>query len=149
MYKIIFLSIAAVFLVSSCTKDMPKEMQNKNQQMLNDSVNNKVRKQSLEDTSSGDISDKKTQEMIKAADDADAKYVQTKSEVDKKECIAKQFAAANYLMFEANLSAKKKYPTALKRYKRIVELDPSHRIAHISVKQIEDIYRSRGLPIPE
>jgi hypothetical protein len=52
-------------------------------------------------------------------------------------------------MFEANLSPKKKYKPALKRYRRVLELDPSNKEAADNKKQIEDIYQSMGMPIPD
>ena len=92
--------------------------------------------------------DSKAVELMKDADDADAKYMQSKSDADKKEAINKQLTAANYLMFEANLPSKKKYRPALKRYRRVLELDPSNKEAQENKKQIEDIYESMGMPIP-
>ena len=58
-------------------------------------------------------------------------------------------AAANYLMFEANLSPKKKYRPALRRYRRVLELDPKNKEAQVNKKQLEDIYQSMGMPIPD
>jgi hypothetical protein len=66
----------------------------------------------------------KADQLTKEADEADAKYKQTKSETDKN-MHNKQLTAANYLMFEANLSPKK-YKPALQRYNRVLELDPQN-----------------------
>jgi tetratricopeptide (TPR) repeat protein len=99
-----------------------------------------------DDTVKGDT---KAEQMVKEADDADAKYQKTKSDADKKVCIEKQMAAANYLMFEANLSPKKKYRPALKRYRRVLELDPNNDEAKQNKTQIEEIYKSMGMQIPE
>lgn len=87
--------------------------------------------------------------LLKEADDADAQYEKTKSDNDKKICIGKQMAAANFMMFDAGLSPKKKYRTALKRYRRVLELDPKNEEAAQNKKMIEDIYRQMGMPIPE
>ena len=57
-------------------------------------------------------------------------------------------AAGKYLMFEANLSPKKKYGPALKQFKRVLELDPKNQEAMNNKMQIEDIYTSMGRPIP-
>ena len=92
--------------------------------------------------------DTKAEDMMKAADDAEAKYMKSKSDADKKDYILKQMGAANYLMFEANLSPKKKYKPALARYNKVLEIDPKNAEAMENKKQIEDIYQSMGMPIP-
>src|SRR4030095_35870 len=146
------------FIFISCTKEVPKDMQNTNkqappitpqQQMPDDDVHRNLGKQQDQQAdTSGGKGDAKADQLTKAADEADAKYQQTKSEADKKECITKQLTAANYLMFEANLSPKKKYKPALQRYRRVLELDPGNMEAAENKKQIEDIYQSMGMPIP-
>jgi tetratricopeptide (TPR) repeat protein len=84
----------------------------------------------------------------KEADDAEAKYKKSKSDTDKYFCIEKQLAAANYLMFEADMNPKDKYKPALTRYRRVLELDPNNQEAMVNKSQIEDIYKSMGKPIP-
>jgi tetratricopeptide (TPR) repeat protein len=171
MYKITakfvtILLVASLFV--SCTKDVPKELLNKQnsqnnqqngrnnqQQMPNDSIHRNLSQNNSGDTKSSNDNtqndtkgDPKAEQMVKEADDADAQYQKSKSEQDKKQCITKQMAAANYLMFDANLSPKKKYRPALQRYNRVLELDPKHPEAMENKKQIEDIYQSMGMPIP-
>jgi hypothetical protein len=51
-------------------------------------------------------------------------------------------------MFEANLSQKKKYKPALQRYNKVLEVDPKNSEAMENKKQIEDIYQSMGMPVP-
>ncbi len=162
------ITISAFFIVlgliiASCTKEVPKDMMNQQkpnqqqqqqqqqqtQQMPNDDIHKNIGKNQQTDTSTGTTGgDKKAEEMTKAADAAEEKFQKTKSEADKKECISKQLAAANYLMFEANLSPKKKYKPALQRYRRVLELDPANKEAQENKKQIEDIYQSMGMPVP-
>src|ERR1041384_7196674 len=122
--------ILAVML-SSCTKEVPKEFQDKkpitpNKEMPNDSIHMNLKKNNNTDGQDMSNDDKKgddkADKIAKEADDADAQYQKTKSEADKKIAIEKQLAAANYFMFEANLAPKKKYRPALKRYKRVLEL---------------------------
>ena len=147
--------IIGIFIVS-CTKDVPKDMMNKQtpmnqQQMPNDSIHRNITPQNQQNTMQDDTSkgDPKADQMIKEADDADAKFQKSKSEADKKVCLEKQMAAANYLMFEANLSPRKKYRPALKRYRRVLELDPKNEEALQNKTQIEEIYKSMGIQIPE
>ncbi len=147
------------FMFASCTKNVPSDMTNKktpltNGQMPNDSIHRNLMKndqnsQDQTNTESEGKGDAKADQVQKEADDADAKYEKTKSDADKKIAIDKQLTAANYLMFEANLSPKKKYKPALKRYRRVLELDPGNKEAQENKQQIEDIYQSMGMPIPE
>lgn len=151
-------ALIAVFF-TACTKEVPKELlnnqkpqQNQQQQvdknqMPDDSIHRNLSKTNT-DNKSDTEGDTKAQDMMKAADDAEAKYIKSKSDADKKEYITKQMGAANYLMFEANLSPKKKYKPALQRYNKVLEIDPKNAEAMENKKQIEDIYQSMGMPIP-
>ncbi len=154
--------IVLTVIISSCTKNVPPEMVDKNKktpittnQMPNDSIHRNLTKdnsqqnQNQTGTDQDTKGDEKADQVQKEADDADAKYMKSKSDGDKKEAVLKQLTAANYLMFEANLSPKKKYKPALKRYRRVLELDPSNKEAAENKKQIEDIYQSMGMPIPD
>jgi tetratricopeptide (TPR) repeat protein len=163
MYKSIIkfsILVSFGFILTSCTKEVPKELlnnqkpqqdQQQNQQpvdknvMPDDSIHKNLGKNNSQDDTQGDT---KAIDMMKAADDAEAKYVKSKSDADKKEYITKQMGAANYLMFEANLSPKKKYKPALQRYNKVLEIDPKNAEAMENKKQIEDIYQSMGMPIP-
>jgi hypothetical protein len=148
------------FLLASCTKEVPKEMQNTEkqappitpqQQMPDDDIHRNLKSsqdQATDTDTSKSKGDPKAEQYSTEADNADTQYMKTKSEADKKTCILKQMTAANYLMFEANLSPKKKYKPALKRYNRVLELDPGNAEAMENKKQIEDIYQSMGMPIP-
>jgi hypothetical protein len=154
------LLILIIFLAAGCTKEVPKEMQNTNKQappitqqsqMPDDDIhkNLKNQNQTTDTDTTSSKGDDKAEKLIKEADDADTKYQKSKSDADKMTCITKQLTAANYLMFEANLSPKKKYKPALQRYRRVLELDPSNKEANENKQQIEDIYKSMGMPIPE
>jgi len=152
-------AVLATIIAAGCTKEIPKELlnnqkpqQNQQQQvekekMPDDSIHRNVGKNNT-DSQTDTQGDTKAVEMMKAADDAEAKFMSSKSDADKKEYITKQMGAANYLMFEANLSPKKKYKPALQRYNKVLALDPKHAEALENKKQIEDIYQSMGMPIP-
>lgn len=151
--------VFAVFILSSCTKEVPKELLNSNQQkqepmsnqnMPNDSIHRNIKPgtdQTTDSKTEGD--DKLAEKLTKEADDSDAKFQKSKSDADKKACIEKQMEAANYLMFQADLPPKQKYRPALKRYRRVLELDPSNQEAMANKKQIEDIYKQMGMPVPD
>jgi tetratricopeptide (TPR) repeat protein len=153
----VILAVAGLFLFSGCTKEVPKEMLDSNKQQVNkqqmpdDSIHrNLMPKQETGETeTSGEDSKKLSEKLTKDADDADAKYAKSKSEADRKVCIEKQMEAANYLMFIADLPPKQKYRPALRRYRRVLEIDPNNVEAAQNKKQIEDIYQSMGMPIPD
>jgi tetratricopeptide (TPR) repeat protein len=148
----------------ACTKEVPKEMLNtnkqtnppgsQNQQMPNDSIHKNLSPHGdKQQEQSGSMNYAEDSAMVVKltveADNADARYEKSKSDSDKKATVEKQMAAANYLMFQAeSLTPKKKYRPALKRYKRVLELDPSNKEAAANKKQIEDIYQQMGMPIP-
>ncbi len=153
--------IAVLFIIPGCTKEVPKELLNTNkqqspsnkQEMPNDSIHKNLKSQGNEQeqtTSAGYSEDSTTvAKLTQQADEADSKYQKTKSEADKKEAVDKQLAAANFLMFKADsFTPKKKYRPALKRYNRVLEIDPTNKEAAADKKQIEDIYQSMGMPIP-
>jgi len=93
--------------------------------------------------------DEKAETLVNTADESLAKYNSDKSESNKKDVVAACVAAANYLMLEANLPAREKYRPALKYYRKVLELDPKNEEAMKNKKQIEDIYESMGMPIPQ
>lgn len=161
---LLFASSAVVFI--SCAKEVPPELlsgnkkqetkQSQQQEMPDDSIHRGLRTPNPHSTESDEKSgtseewnDAKVVELTKAADEADAKFKKTGAAGDKSDCIAKQMAAANYLMFEADLPPREKYKPALQRYNRILELDPGNDEAQTNKKQIEDIYISMGKPIPQ
>lgn len=146
---------AVLFTFTGCTKEVPKELlqNNKqspmsNQKMPNDSIHRNIQNTNTTGTDTAG-SDKVVANLTKDADDADAKYEKTKSDADKKAAIEKQMLAANFLMFEADLAPKQKYKPALRRYRRVLQLDPGNKEAAANKKQIEDIYQSMGMPIPD
>jgi tetratricopeptide (TPR) repeat protein len=152
--------IFAVIAFSACTKEVPKELLNSNQQqqnqmtnkqeMPNDSIHRNLMPsgdQTTDSKTEGD--DNLAETLTKEADDADAKFEKSKTDADKKVCVEKQMEAANYLMFQADLPPKKKYRPALKRYRRVLQLDPNNKEAAANKQQIEDIYQSMGMPIPD
>jgi hypothetical protein len=118
-----------------------------NQEMPNDSIHRNIKPGGDQTTDSE--GDNLAETLTKEADDADAKYEKSKSESDKKVCIEKQMEAANYLMFQADLPPKKKYRPALRRYRRVLQLEPGNTEAAANKKQIEDIYQSMGMPVPD
>jgi predicted small lipoprotein YifL len=156
-YLIILIAITSL---AGCTKEVPKELlenqtkkpnqeQKQQQQMPDDDIHRNIGK-NQDNTSDTSVTkgDPKAEELMKIADEARAKFEKTKSEKDKQDYLQKELTAANYLMFEANLSPKKKYKPALQRYNKILALDPKNEEALENKQQIEDIYKQMGMPIP-
>jgi len=160
----------SAIMMYSCAKEVPPELLSGNQKkqqtqeqqgkqdMPDDSIHRSLKSSNPHGSSEGSSSESKSGEgmddekvvsLTKEADEADAKFKKTGAAGDKSTCIEKQMAAANYLMFEADLPPKDKYKPALQRYRRVLELDPKNDEAKTNKKQIEDIYISMGKPIPE
>ena len=68
----------------------------------------------------------------------------------KTETAEAAFQAGYYIEYKKpGLSPREKYRPALKLYRRAMELNPKHAEAAKERKQIEDIYKGMGLPIPQ
>ncbi len=52
-------------------------------------------------------------------------------------------------MYNEKLPPFKKYPAALKSYRRVLEFDKSNQRAKDNVVMIEGIYKSMGRPVPQ
>jgi hypothetical protein len=50
---------------------------------------------------------------------------------------------------KAGLSSRTRYRGALAHYRTTLALDPTHKKAAFEKKQIEDIYKSMGMPVPK
>jgi len=150
------LCILMTTVLISCAKEVPPELlSNKpktteKQDMPDDSIHRNLKSpQGNTEGSQESWDDEGANKLVKEADEVDKIYRKTKSESDKSSTIDAQMKAANYLMFEADLPPKDKYKPALQRYRRVLELDPGNSEALANKKQIEDIYKSMGKPIPE
>jgi tetratricopeptide (TPR) repeat protein len=149
MNKIILIFLISIYSFG-CSKMQDKKTTEENKPPTQSTPNssNSVNKSQMENKSSGQTDEKAT-ELSKTADDAIAKYFADKSEGNKKEVVSKCLAAANYLEFEANIPAREKYRPALKYYRKVLELDPNNSEAEKNKKEIEDIYKQMGMPVPQ
>ncbi|GAB4365758.1 MAG: hypothetical protein OHK0021_09350 [Bryobacter sp.] len=57
--------------------------------------------------------------------------------------------AGDSYMYNNQLPPVRKYPTALRFYRRAVELDKNNKVAKDNVATIENIYKSMGRPVPQ
>ena len=58
-------------------------------------------------------------------------------------------AAADSYMADAALPPMRKYPSALRAYRKVLEFDKNNQKAKENVAQIEAIYKQMGRPIPQ
>jgi hypothetical protein len=67
----------------------------------------------------------------------------------KADLVVAKLDYADAWMFGESLPQRVKYRVALKVYRQVLELDPKNEKATASKKQIEEIYKSLGRPVPE
>lgn len=159
MKKLLLLSIFAL-LIAGCSKmEEKKPGMDKNKTTTQDQMDPNTKmppnhpdvsqntEGNMTDAAGDDAKDPKADELSKGAYDFENSF--KKDNNLKKDLITKHMSAGNYLMFEANLSPKKKYKPALMHYRRVLELDPSNAEAQRNKAQIEEIYTSMGRPIPQ
>ena len=85
-----------------------------------------------------------------AVADLDAAYQKNPKSAELKKALAgAHFAQGNATMTNADLPPMRKYPAALRGFRKAVELDPTHAQAKANIKTIEDIYKSMGRPVPQ
>lgn len=72
-----------------------------------------------------------------------------RSAVYKKALADAYFEKGKFQMNNAQLPPMRKYPAALRAFRKTVELDPKNTDAASNVKMIEDIYKSMGRPVPQ
>lgn len=58
-------------------------------------------------------------------------------------------AMGDFNMFNEQLPPFRKYPAALRAYRKVLEYDKTNAKATANIKTIEDIYKSMGRPVPQ
>lgn len=148
--KYILTAILLSVMISGCSKMEEKKptgdskMPGKENSKMPGSDNT-----SKNESNSAGQKDEKAETLTKSADEPVTKYASDKSESNKKNVVSTCLAAGNYLMFEAGLPPREKYRPALKYYREVLKADPKNEEALKNKKQIEDIYESMGMPIPQ
>jgi tetratricopeptide (TPR) repeat protein len=93
------------------------------------------------------VADGKYEEAIA---DLDAAFKKNPKSAEYKQGLAAaHFAQGNALMNNAQMPPFRKYPGALKSFRKTLEYDPNHKEAKANIKTIEDIYKSMGRPVPQ
>jgi len=93
------------------------------------------------------IKDQKFAEAIAVLDKAHA--ANPKSAEVVKALASAHFAAGDFNMYNNELPPFKKYPTALREYRKVLEYDPENQKAKGNIALIENIYKQMGRPIPQ
>ena len=88
--------------------------------------------------------------LVAAANKMDAQLKAKPKDTKLKEKTAEAYYQAGFACeYSKVLSPKPKYRGALKQYRRCLELNPKHAKAAAEKKQIEDIYKQMGMPVPQ
>lgn len=81
---------------------------------------------------------------------AEAAYKKTPKDASKKAAYAEALAQlGRSTMLDQAIPPAKRYPDALKLYRQALALDPKNKVALEDKKQIEDVYKQMGRPIPK
>lgn len=67
----------------------------------------------------------------------------------KKEVAEVSYQVGHTMMLNPDLQPRVKYRGALKHFRRTLALQPGHEYAAAEKKQIEDVYRSMGMAVPQ
>jgi tetratricopeptide (TPR) repeat protein len=73
----------------------------------------------------------------------------TKQPAVAKALAAAHLAKADYFMFNSQDPPMRKYPTALREYRKVLEYDKTNKKAQENAKTIEDIYKGMGREVPK
>jgi hypothetical protein len=89
-------------------------------------------------------------ELAKKVSDLEAAYAKNPSDAaTKKQLVTATYEYGHTLMMDPQLPPRMKYRTALKEFRRVLELDPNHQQAASEKAMIESIYRQMGRPVPQ
>lgn len=85
-----------------------------------------------------------------AVADLDAAYQKNPKSAELKKALAgAHFAQGQATMKNEQLPPMRKYPAALRSFRKAVALDPGHAEAKSNIQTIEDVYKSMGRPVPQ
>ncbi len=99
------------------------------------------------DEAKGLMKDKKYDEAVAVLEPA-AKAA-PKDVAVKNAYVEALMGSADANMFNEKLPPFKKYPAALKGYRRVLEFDKTNQKAKDNITMIEGIYKSMGRPVPQ
>lgn len=148
----ILLVLAVVLFFTGCDKmedpkDVNKELSDRQDEEQGSNGNSSKENDSFAHPDAS--GDKNTETLMTEADETYGKYKEDDSDGNKEAALKKNYEAAMYFMYDANLPPKDKYRPALKLFRRVLSMDPNYEEAKINKDKIEEIYEMMGKPIPE
>lgn len=93
------------------------------------------------------VEDKKFDEAITALESA--YKAKPKSDELQKALAETHMAKADFFMFNKEMPPFRKYPAALRSYRKVLEYDDENKKAKENISTIEGIYKSMGRPVPK
>lgn len=93
------------------------------------------------------MKDKKYEEAVAVLEPA--VKASPKDAVLKKTMVDALLGAADGYMYNESLPPFRKYPMALRLYRRVSEFDAANKKAKDNIAMIEGIYKSMGRPVPQ
>ena len=81
---------------------------------------------------------------------AEAAYLKTPKNAARKKSFAEAAAQlGRSTMLDQSIPPARRYPAALRHYRKALSLDPKNKVALADKKQIEDVYKQMGRPVPK
>ena len=145
--KYVLLPLLMVFALSACQQETAEDMNTDEQQ----NPQMEAQKQPDADISTATLAeiDPLVEDFSNGVDKAQKRYDEDPSQANKEALVKAYVAFGDYMTYESPVSPRKgKYRRALQEYRHALELDPSNEKVLAEIKQIEDIYKSMGRPIP-
>jgi hypothetical protein len=91
----------------------------------------------------------KTVALGKKADQLLAQYKKKPNAKLKLQAAQAEYDYGHARMFDQALSPREKYRPALFAFRQALKLNPNLKPAQVEKKQIEDVYKQMGMPIPQ
>lgn len=92
------------------------------------------------------VKEKKYEDAVKLLDDAGAKV---KAGTQNQQLADAHVLVGNSMMYDESLPPMRKYPGALREFRKALVFDKNNKKAKANIDTIEGIYKSMGRPIPQ
>ena len=92
------------------------------------------------------VKEKKFDEAVKVLETVDGK---TKAGTANQPLADAHLLLGNAFMYEESLPPFRKYPSALREFRKVLSYDKENKKAKANITTIEGIYKSMGRPVPQ